>query len=50
VPAPVVASPPTPAAAGDRAAWRWLVALTAIVAALVVGAVAYAIIVLGYAR
>jgi hypothetical protein len=52
VPAPVVASPPTPtpAAAGDRAAWRWLVALTALVAALVVGAVAYAVIVLGYAR
>jgi hypothetical protein len=49
VPAPVVASPPTPAAAGDRAAWRWLVALTAIVAALVVGAVAYAVVVLGYA-
>jgi hypothetical protein len=48
--ASVIASAPTPAAAGDRAAWRWLAALTAIVAALVVGAVAYAIIVLGYAR
>jgi hypothetical protein len=49
VSAPVIASAPTPAAAGDRAAWRWLAALTAIVAALVVGAVAYAVIVLGYA-
>jgi hypothetical protein len=40
-------SPSPEPAAGDRAAWRWLAMLTAIVAALVVGAVAYAIVGLG---
>jgi hypothetical protein len=41
-----VAAPATPAD-GDRAAWRWLAVLTTIVAVLVVGAVAYAIVGLG---
>jgi hypothetical protein len=40
------AAPATPAD-GDRAAWRWLAVLTTIVAVLVVGAVAYAIVGLG---
>jgi hypothetical protein len=43
VPAAALGSP----AEGDRAAWRWLAVLTAIVAVLVVGAVAYAIVGLG---
>jgi hypothetical protein len=50
-PAAVVAPEPAPTPAtpadGDRAAWRWLAVLTAIVAVLVVGAVAYAIVGLG---
>lgn len=47
VPAPVPA--PVSATAGDRAAWRWLAVLTAIVAVLVVAAVAYAVVGLGLA-
>jgi hypothetical protein len=42
----VVATAPA-VTSGDRAAWRWLAALTAIAAILIVGAVAYAIVGLG---
>jgi hypothetical protein len=45
--APEPAAAPATPADGDRAAWRWLAVLTTIVAVLVVGAVAYAIVGLG---